>query len=316
MRAVFGVAARWLEEKRSFALATLVALRDAATAPIGTTIAVDAAGRIVGNVGAGCHEAAIVDACLKTAADGRTRGVDIDLSEDELLGGNGCGARMQVVAWRPGPPFVPEALAIAEGDRPAPLRFPYEDSNGNQLDFEYIFAPRETLIVVGATSLAEELCSLAQRLDFRTIVVDPRAAFATAERVPSASTIVRSWPNDYLSQALSEHASIVMLSHDPKFDVSGLRCALKSRAPYIGLLGSRRSQEARRASLRAEGFGENDLARIHGPAGLDLGARTVAETAVSILAEIVAARRGGAGVSLRTVRGPIHRPPDGGTQRA
>ncbi len=306
MRDVFAIAAQWLEEERPFALATLVALREAATAPLGTTIAVDEGGRIFGNVGAGCYESEIVEAALATAADGVTRRLDINLSSDDELFGSGCGAVMQVVAWRPEAPFADEARAIAAGERAARLYIPYDEADGSRVEFVHEVAPRDTLLLVGATALAAELARIAARLDFRVVVIDPRPAFATSERVPDAE-IVRAWPDDYLPQALSGRTAVVMLSHDPKFDLPGLRCALRSDARYIGLLGSRKSQEARRASLRAEGFDERELARIHGPAGLDLGGVTIAETAVSILAEIIAARRGGEGVPLRAARGAIHR---------
>lgn len=307
MREIFSVAAQWLDEECDFALATLVALRDAATAPVGTTIAVDARGRVFGNIGAGCYESEIVEASLKTAGDGRTRRLDINLtSDDELMGGTGCGAVMQVVTWRPAPAFRSEARAIAAGERDARLSLEYLEADGSKVEFERVFPPRETLFLVGATALAAELATIAQRLDFRVVVVDPRPAFATKERVPNASEIVREWPDDYLPRVLSERTSIVMLSHDPKFDLPGLRCALKSNAPYIGLLGSRRSQAARRASLREDGFDERALARIHGPAGLDIGGVGIAETALSILAEIVAIRHGGEGLPLQRAQGAIH----------
>jgi xanthine dehydrogenase accessory factor len=118
---------------------------------------------------------------------------------------------------------------------------------------------------------------------------------------------VRAWADEYLPGALSERTPIVVLSHDVKFDLPALRCALQSNAPYIGLLGSRRTQAARRVALQDEGFDEAALARLHGPAGLDLGGVTVAETALSILAEIVAVRRGGEGAPLTRANGAIHR---------
>ena len=308
MRDVFAIAADWLGEQRSFALATLVALREAATAPIGTTIAVDAGGRIFGNIGAGCYEAEIVEACLMTAADGKTRRLDINLtSDDALLGGTACGAVMQLVVWRPEGDFAGEAAAIAAGEREAAVHFTYEDESGACVAFEHRFAPKDRLILVGATTLAGELAKLGRRLDYNVVVVDPRPAFATRERVPDAHEIVTKWPEEYLPAALSERTPVVVLSHDPKFDLPGLRCALRSAAPYVGLLGSRRSQAARRASLREEGFDDAALARIHGPAGLDIGGVTVAETALSILAEIVATRRGGEGSPLSSSDGAIHR---------
>lgn len=304
MREVFAAAAEWLEEGRSMALATLVELRQAATAPVGTSIAVDGEGHIVGNIGAGCHESEIVEACLQAAADGQARRLDLNLDEDEVLGGNGCGAILRVVAWRPESSFRDEARAIAAGDRAVRLSFSYDEGLAT---FEHVYPAKETLILIGATSLAAELATIGRRVDFKVAVVDPRPSFATRERIPDADELVREWPDDYLPRVLSERTSIVMLSHDPKFDLPALRCALRSEAPYIGLLGSRRSQASRRASLREDGFDEDALTRIHGPAGLDIGGATLAETAVSILAEIVANRYDRAGAPLRTTRREIHR---------
>ena len=309
MRDAFAAAAAWLDEGRTFALATLVALREAATAPLGTTIAADDGGRIVGNIGAGCYETEIVEACMRTAVDGQTRRLDINLTrEDEVLGGTGCGAIMQVVAWRPERSFSAEARAIAAGERDASVSFAYyDDVGGSQVAFEHVYPAKETLILVGATALAGELATIGRRLDFNVVVVDPRPAFATKERLPDAHAIVHAWPDDYLPNALSQRTSVVVLSHDPKFDLPALRCALRSQAPYIGLLGSRRSQTARRASLRDDGFDDEALARVHGPAGLDIGGSTTAETALSILAEIVANRHKGMGSPLRTSSRTIHR---------
>jgi xanthine dehydrogenase accessory factor len=308
VRDVFATAARWLDEKRGFALATLVDLREAATAPIGTTIAADENGNVVGNIGAGCYEAEIVGTCVKTAADGETRRLDVNLSSDDVvMGGTACGAVMQLVVWRPPPEFRDTAQAIAAGQRETRLRLAYDASDGTRVDFEHVFPPKDRLILIGATTLAAELAIMARRVDFDVVVVDPRPAFATTDRIAHATEIVRAWPDEYLPGQLSDRTPVVVLSHDPKFDIPALRCALESNAPYIGLLGSRRSQAARRASLREAGFDEAALARIHGPVGLDLGGTTVAETALSILAEIVAMRRGGEGAPLRTAGGAIHR---------
>ncbi|MGA8574198.1 MAG: XdhC family protein [Candidatus Cybelea sp.] len=317
MRNVFAIVAKWLEQERSFALGTLVALRGAATAPVGTTVAVDERGCVFGNIGAGCHEAEIVEACVQTARDGLSRRLDIDLTtDDEVTGGAGCGAAMEVIVWRPKAAFRNVAHAIVAGEHDVRLIIEDDEANGSRVAFEHVFAQKDTLILVGATALAAELAAIARRLDFNVVVVDPRPTFSTKERMPDACEIVRAWPDDYLPRALSEHTAIVMLSHDPKFDLAGLRCALDSNAPYIGLLGSRRSQAARRASLRTIGFDEPALARIHGPAGLQLGGTSVAETALSIMAELVAVQRGGDGTPLRIGHGAIHRQLERTTGRA
>ena len=298
MREVFATAAAWLEEGTPLALATLCELRAAKTAPIGTTIAVTGDGRIAGNIGAGCYESEIIETAQQTLADGVVRNLDINLdNDDELAGGTACGAVMRLVIWRPEAAFLGDVRAIARGEEAVTLRIG---------SFEHLIPAKETLILVGATSLAADLAAMGRRMDLRVIVVDPRPAFATAQRVPDAHDIVHEWPDDYLPQVLSSHTAIVVLSHDPKFDLPALRCALRSNAPYIGLLGSRRAQSARRAALRAEGFDGAALERIHGPVGLDIGGATTAETAISILAEIVATRSGRRGTPLLSENGAIH----------
>jgi xanthine dehydrogenase accessory factor len=308
MRKVFATAAAWLESNRGFALATLVKLRESAPAPVGTTIAVSDRGEIAGNIGAGCFESEIVLAAQRTAGDGEPRRLDINLTtEDELSGAPGCGAMMRIVTWRPPREFHDDAMAIAAGDRNVRVAFEYRSDDGLAATFEHVYPAKATLFLVGATSLAAAIAAIAARMDFKVVVVDPRPAFATGARLPKAHAIIRRWPDEYLPEALTSETPVVVLSHDPKFDLPALRCALRSQAPYIGLLGSRRSQAARCAALRAEGFEETALQRIHGPAGLDIGGTTSAETAVSILAEIVASRhqRGGAPLSDSDVA--IHR---------
>jgi len=298
MREIFATAARWLEEGRSFALATLVELRQARTAPIGTTIAVDDQGHIAGNIGAGCYESEIIETAQKTLRDGVLRSLDVNLdNDDELAGGTACGAVMRLLVWRPDAAFAQDARAIAAGERAVHLEVG---------EFSHVFEPKETLVAIGATALASDLATIARRADFHVIVVDPRPAFGTRERVPDAHQIVLEWPDEVLPRVLSAHTSVVVLSHDPKFDLPALRCALQSPAPYIGLLGSRRAQAARHAALLAEGFDERELQRIHGPVGLDIGGRTTGETAISILAEIIACRGGRNGTPLLLAQGEIH----------
>ena len=298
MREVFATAAAWLEEGRPFALATLAELRAAKTAPIGTSIAVDAKGSIAGNIGAGCYESEIIETAQQTLRDGTVRYLDINLdSDDELSGGTACGAQMRLVVWRPERSFLDDARAISAGEHAVTLRV---DS------FEHIFPAKDPLLLIGATTLAAALAVMGRRAGFRVVVVDPRPVFATHERVPEADRIVHEWPDEYLPHVLTPHASVVVLSHDPKFDLPALRCALRSAARYIGLLGSRRAQRARRKALRAEGFDDRALERIHGPVGLDIGGATEGETAISILAEIIAYRSGRSGTPLVAELGAIH----------
>jgi xanthine dehydrogenase accessory factor len=162
--------------------------------------------------------------------------------------------------------------------------------------FADVYGRPPRLVVVGAVDTGEALCAGARALGWHTVCVDPRARFATSERVPSAEEIVVAWPEEAFAQlALDRDSAVVVLTHDDKFDVPALAAALRSDAFYVGALGSRVAQANRRARLLEAGLTLDELARLHGPAGLDIGAESPAETAVSILAEALAirARRGG-----------------------
>jgi xanthine dehydrogenase accessory factor len=173
--------------------------------------------------------------------------------------------------------------------------------------FADVFGPPPRLFVYGAVDTADALCVAAGAIGWRTIVADARARFATRERLPNADEIIVSWPEEALAQVAPDHTTaILVLTHDDKFDVPLLVGALASEAYYIGALGSRRNQERRRERLLEAGVDEADLDRISGPAGLDIGAHTPAETAVSMLAEIMAVRAGRDGGRLKDSAGRIH----------
>lgn len=173
--------------------------------------------------------------------------------------------------------------------------------------FAEVYSPPPRLVVVGAVDTADALCAAARLLSWHTICVDARARFATAERIPSADELVVEWPADGLARiGLNRDTAVVVLTHDEKFDIPALTAALRSDAFYVGALGSRRTQARRRARLLQEGLTETELARIHGPTGLDLGAVSPAETALSILGEALAVRTGRSGGSLRVAPGRIH----------
>ena len=159
--------------------------------------------------------------------------------------------------------------------------------------FVEAIAPPPRLIVVGATQIALPLCRMARELDFHVTVIDPRDVYASAERLSDANIVVREWPDRALqSIELGSDTYVVTLTHDEKFDLPTLRHVLRSKARYVGALGSRRTHETRLAALREDGFSEEELARIHSPVGLDLGGRAPAEIALSILAEVTAVRFG------------------------
>jgi xanthine dehydrogenase accessory factor len=174
--------------------------------------------------------------------------------------------------------------------------------------FVEAFAPRPRMLVFGAIDFAAAVASIGRYLGFHVTVCDARGRFATAGRFPDADEVVVEWPHRYLAATdVDERAVICVLTHDPKFDVPVLEVALRTPAAYVGVMGSRRTHEDRLRRLREAGVDEAALARLRSPIGLDLGARTPQETAVSIAAEIVLLREGGSGVPLRDTEGAIHR---------
>jgi len=169
------------------------------------------------------------------------------------------------------------------------------------------FAPPPRMLVFGAIDFAAAVARAGKFLGYHVTVCDARPVFATHARFPDADEVVVQWPHRYLaSTPVDERTVICVLTHDPKFDVPVLEVALRTPAGYIGAMGSRRTHEDRLARLREAGLGESELARLRSPIGLDLGARTPEETAVSVAAELIQLRWGGSGRPLTDTAGRIH----------
>ncbi len=165
--------------------------------------------------------------------------------------------------------------------------------------FLEVFPRQPKLVVFGAVHIAAALVPLAKALGYRTIVADGREAFLSRERFREADELILAWPEEAFRRVGLDSATYVcVLSHDPKFDEPALAIALRSPARYVGAIGSKKTQAARRERLRAAGVTDAELARLHGPIGLDLGGRQPAETALAILAEMTAVRYGGSGRRL------------------
>ncbi|MBN6057900.1 XdhC family protein, partial [Nonomuraea sp. RK-328] len=173
--------------------------------------------------------------------------------------------------------------------------------------FVHSFAPPPRMLVFGAIDFAAAVARLGKFLGYHVTVCDARPVFATPKRFPEADEVVVEWPHDYLASiTVDERTVICVLTHDPKFDVPLLEVALRTSAGYVGAMGSRRTHEDRLARLREAGLAEHELARLRSPIGLDLGARTPEETAVSIGAELIQLRWGGSGRPLSDTSGRIH----------
>ncbi len=203
--------------------------------------------------------------------------------DGQTLGEIGGGADEQAVA------AIRAALASGHSGR-VPLTL----AGGQPAEmFVEVNLPSPTLIMVGGVHIAIALASLGKALGYRTVVVDPRKSFGSETRFPHVDQLIQAWPDEALAQVgLNRSTAVAMLTHDPKLDDPGLRVALPSPAFYVGALGSKKTQARRRERLLADGLTEAQLGRLHGPIGLDLGARTPEEVALSVMAEIVAARNG------------------------
>jgi xanthine dehydrogenase accessory factor len=173
--------------------------------------------------------------------------------------------------------------------------------------FVQSFAPPPRMLVFGAIDFAAAMARTGKFLGFHVTVCDARPVFATTKRFPGVDEVVVDWPHRYLAGTTVDSRTVIcVLTHDPKFDVPLLKVALRTPAAYIGAMGSRRTHDDRLKRLREEGVTEAELARLRSPLGLDIGARTPEETAVSIAAEIVQTRWGGTGQPLTALDGPIH----------
>jgi xanthine dehydrogenase accessory factor len=322
MESVLTQGNRWRELGRRVAVATVVATRRSSPRPIGSKLVVSESGELAGSVSGGCVESDVVLAAQEVLAGGEPRLLTYGITDEMAFGiGLPCGGEIDV--------FVEE---LTEGERPdVTLTVVAGDGVGERLHdpeleqearrrgrshvialeertvFADVAAPPTRLFVYGAVDTAEALCRAAKLLGWRTVVADARASFATPERIPSADELLVLWPDEALAHVQPDlGTAVVVLTHDDKFDLPLIRAALAGDAFYIGWIGSRRNQERRRGLLLEEGLTDDELDRISGPAGLDIGADTPAETAISMLGEMLAVRAGRTGGRLKDAKTRIH----------
>jgi xanthine dehydrogenase accessory factor len=338
VKEIAGDVERWRAAGEQVALATVVGARRTAPRPIGSKLGVSSGGELAGSVSGGCVENDVYGVAQEVLAGAPPRLVSYGISDDLAFEvGLPCGGEIDVFVDRADDELIERIadvladgrravlLTVLEGPEAGAKRLVEEHeadepaaslirAGKNRVveregvkTFAEVFAPPPRLLVIGAIDTAEALCRAAKDVGWRTIVADPRTRFATADRVPSADELLPLWPDDALAQLRPDYdTAVVVLTHEDKFDVPALAGALATDAFYIGALGSRRNQEKRRERLLEAGVPEDALVRIIGPCGLDIGANTPAETAYSILAEILAVRAGREGGPLREASGSIH----------
>lgn len=308
------LALAWLEQGRNIALATVIETWGSAPRGIGAQMVVDADAAFDGSVSGGCVEGAVVLEAQEAISDRRARVLEYGVSDDSAFAvGLACGGQIRVLVEPVGPDGLPEdtlrALVAARAER-RPVTYSFDLFSGARrledgvdartgIDgalFRHRHQPALRLIVVGAVHAAQPLLAFARALGHECILIDPRAAFANAERFPSAD-IRCDLPGEVLAgMTLDSSTAVVTLAHDPKIDDPALEAAIQAPVLYIGALGSRRTHAKRLDRLMTRGYSEAQLARIHGPVGLDIGALGPAEIALSILAELTAVLRGKAAV--------------------
>jgi xanthine dehydrogenase accessory factor len=313
MKEILDEVERWREQGEKVVVATVVATRRSAPRPVGTSLAVSESGQMCGSVSGGCVESDVYENAREVMETGRPKLLSYGIADERavlftVVEGENAGAKLLVFeSGETAGDGVPEA-ALGQFDeliRRGRNRL-LELDDGSKVFAEW-YGPPPRLVVYGAVDTAEALCRGAKLLGWTAIVADARAKFATAERIPSADELIVEWPEEALDRVAPDHqTAVVVLTHDDKFDEPALKRALETEAFYVGALGSRRNQERRRERLLEAGVSEEALDRISGPCGLDVGADSQAETALSILAEILAVRAGREGGPLKTAKKRIH----------
>ena len=307
----------WHRAGKGAALATVVETWGSAPRRVGAQLAVSGEGEIAGSVSGGCVEGAVVTEALEALEDGGHRMLEYGVSDgDAFAVGLACGGTIRILV-EPVGQALPEAMLadlVAARAARQPRAYVIDPATGSRdltgagfadrfrMDrsgfeedgrFVAIHNPPLRLIVVGAVHIAQALVPMARIAGFDPVLVDPRPAFAAAARFPGED-IREDWPDEAVAAlGLDQRTALVLLTHDPKIDDPALEAALAAEVYYIGALGSKRTHAKRVERLTERGFTAEQIARIHGPIGLDIGAAGPAEIAVSILSEMIAVLRKG-----------------------
>ncbi len=312
------IALGWHDAGDGAALATVIETWGSAPRPVGSQLAVSGKGEMMGSVSGGCVEGAVVEEAHAALADGKPRLLTFGVSDEEAFAvGLACGGTIRVLVEPVGASLPAELLtdivAAREGRVPIAYvvdleswlrriepqdgafseRFRADKSGVEGAEFVHIHNPPLRMIIVGAVHIAQPLVHMARACGYDPLIVDPREAFASESRFPG-EVISHDWPDEAIAAVgLDQRTAVVTLTHDPKLDDPAIQTALRSDVFYLGCLGSTRTHAKRVARLTEAGFTEAEIARIHAPVGLDIGAKSPAEIAVSVMAQITTVLRRG-----------------------
>jgi xanthine dehydrogenase accessory factor len=310
-------ARQWRRAGREVAIATVIETFGSAPRPVGAHLVVDETGAFAGSVSAGCVENDVIVAALGVIADGVARRLEFGVADETAWRvGLSCGGRICVIVQKldeAATELLDASLRMLAERRAHAIATPLDGGVARFIGTDDPLAtlsgwsrvvtheaqrwfierrePAPRLVLIGAVHVAQSLAPMARIAGYETIIVDPRAAYATAERFPDARLDPR-WPQEALAEiGLDASTAIVVLTHDPKIDDPALRAALASKSFYVGALGSRATHARRVERLAVSGVSRDALMRIRAPVGLDIGALGPAEIAVSILGEMILARK-------------------------
>ncbi|MBY6081006.1 XdhC family protein [Ruegeria arenilitoris] len=307
----------WFREGRGAVLATVVETWGSAPRRVGAQLVISGDGWIEGSVSGGCVEGAVIVEALEAIEEGEARLLEFGVSdEDAFAVGLACGGTIRVLVEPVGAVLPEQMLAelVAARARREPVAYEVNvetghralrrnayadrlrmDRSGFEEDgqtFVAVHNPPLRLIVVGAVHIAQALVPMARIAGYDPIIIDPREAFASQSRFPGEK-LLTDWPDEAVASiGLDARTAVVLLTHDPKLDDPALQAALNSEVFYIGALGSSRTHAKRVQRMTEAGFSTEQLQRIHGPIGLDIGAAGPAEIAVAIIAQMTAVLRG------------------------
>ncbi|MDQ6741503.1 MAG: XdhC family protein [Candidatus Dormibacteraeota bacterium] len=314
MREIADELRQWRAAGDAVAIATVVETWGSSPRPLGSKMLASSSGKMAGSVSNGCIEGDVFEAAQEVLASGRPRLVEYGVADDVAFEvGLACGGHIEVMI-QPAGEIHDRALDLLAAERPFVLRTDLQSGASELLeqapDFELARRDGETfwepfgrpadMVIIGAIHIAIPLHRMAKLMGYRVTIVDARGKFASPERFPEADRILVQWPDEALAGlTVDRSTAVVILTHDPKFDMPALRSVLRTDAGYVGAIGSRKTNQNRFDALREEGFDDAQLDRVHGPIGLDLGARGAEETALGIMAEVTAVRYGGSVLPMR-----------------
>jgi xanthine dehydrogenase accessory factor len=326
MRDILPILQRWTSDGQSVALGSVIERIGSAPRDPGAALGVSASGEVAGSVTGGCVEPAVIREATEVLNGSRGRICRYGLTDDDGFDvGLSCGGTIAVAVYALDPDLLEPLANAVDSDTPVAMTVRLADERfgeqrlvpasavpggdaietaartllelgesgvvetaDGELLFVESYAPRPDLYVFGASDHVAAVVTMGKFLGYRVTVCDPRTTFMTKERFPDADELVIEWPDRFLETApIDARTAICMMTHDLKFDVPALKRALQTGAGYIGAIGSEKTRRERDGRLRDEGVGDADLARLHAPIGIQIGARTPEEVAVTIAAQLI-----------------------------